>query len=75
MIGLVAEAIEHHHRVGHRRENAAEPVLAIEPLGDKGHRLLDRPPARIRREKRLGDAQQPVEHAERHRRAARRSGR
>ena len=31
----------HHHAVGHRRKNRAEPVLAVEPLADPGHRAID----------------------------------
>ena len=42
----IAEAIEHHQRVRHRREDAAEPVLAVEPLGDESDGLVDRAPAR-----------------------------
>ncbi len=40
MIRRISQAIEHHQRVRHRREDAAEPVLAVEPLGDEGDRLV-----------------------------------
>ena len=38
---LVAEGGEHHHAVGHGGVDGAQPVLAVQPLGDEGHRLLD----------------------------------
>ncbi len=68
-----AEAIEHHHRVGHRRINAAEPVLAIEPLAHEGDGGVDRalPPALG--EERIGVAQQIVDGVE-HRRPDRALG-
>ena len=74
MVGRIAEAIEHHQRVGHRRKNAAEPVLAVEPLGDKGDRLVDRAPPRHR----PGTTARPTRSSrsstrKRHRRAATRS--
>ena len=37
MIVGIAQRVEHHHGVGHGRENRAEPVFAVEPLGDEGH--------------------------------------
>ena len=73
VIGAVAQTIEHHRGVGHRRKNASEAIFAIEALGDKGDGFVDRSPPRIRRKERLGDPQQPVEHAKGHR--ERRGGR
>ena len=32
VIGWVAERVEHHHRIGHRRIDRSQPVLAVEPL-------------------------------------------
>ena len=32
MVGGIAERVEHHHGVGHGRENRAEPVFAVQPL-------------------------------------------
>jgi len=66
VIGLVAETIVHHRGVRHRREDAAEAILAVEAFGHKEDGFLDCPPSRIRREERLGDPQQPVEHSESH---------
>ena len=37
-----AERIEHHRRIGHGRIDRAEPVLAVQALGDEGDRLVDR---------------------------------
>ncbi len=42
MIGRVAERIEHHHAVGHRRIDGAEPVLAVQPLDHEVDAGLDR---------------------------------
>ena len=50
MLARIAQHVVHHRRVGHRRENRAEPVLAVEPLGDELHRLVDRALARALRE-------------------------
>ncbi len=42
MVGGIAQSIEHHHRIGHRRVDRAEPVLAIEPLADEGDGEIER---------------------------------
>ena len=42
MVLRIAQRVEHHHAVGHRRKDRAEPVLAVEPLADQGDRRVDR---------------------------------
>ena len=64
MICRIAERVEHHHAVGHRRIDRAEAVLAVEPLADQGDRAVDGALARALREKRLGGAQHIVDGAE-----------
>src|SRR6185312_14777636 len=54
------EAIEHHHRICHRRINSAEPVLAINAFADEIDRGIDRPLARAFRHQRLDRAQYVV---------------
>ena len=63
MIRRITQHIEHHDGVGHCRENRAEAVLAIEPLGDERHRTIDRAPAQRFGKQRLGRAQQRVDTA------------
>ena len=41
MVGRIAERVEHHHAVGDGGVDAAEPVVAVQPLGDEGDRLVD----------------------------------
>jgi hypothetical protein len=43
MVAAIAEPVEGHHRVGHGRENGAEPVFAVEARRDEGHRPVDGP--------------------------------
>ena len=38
----IAQHVEHHHAVRHRRKNRAEPVLAVELLADPRDRAIDR---------------------------------
>ncbi len=60
----VAEHVEHHHAVGHGREDRAQTVLAVEAFGDPGLGRLDRTLARALREERLGRVQHRVDTAE-----------
>ncbi len=62
-----AETVEHHHRIGHRRVDAAEPVLAIEPRGHESDGSGDRPLALAPRKPRFGPPQHPVDEVENHR--------
>ncbi len=64
MVFRIAEHVEHHHAVGHGREDRAEPVLAVEPLRHPGHRAIDRALPRSLRKQRLGGAQHDVDAAE-----------
>ena len=41
MLRRIAEAVEHHHAVGHGGIDRAEPVFAVQPLGDERHASLD----------------------------------
>jgi hypothetical protein len=53
VIPWITQAIVHYQSVGHGREDGAEPILAVETLGDEGHGPFDRAPSRVRREDRL----------------------
>ena len=64
VIRRVAEAIEHHQRVGDCRENATEPILAVEPLCNESDRLVDRASASLGGEHRLAKPHQAVEQGE-----------
>ena len=63
MVVRVAEHVEHHHAVGHRREDRAEAVLAVEALAHPRHRAIDRA-LRSLSGNRLGGAQHDVDAAE-----------
>ena len=64
IVGRHAERVEHHHRIGHGRENRAQPVLAVQALLDEGHRFVDRALARRAREGGLRELEQHVDGAE-----------
>ncbi len=61
MLRRIAEAVEHHHGIGHGRINAAQPVLAVQPLGHERHRGALGAPAQIFREQRLHHPQAGVD--------------
>jgi hypothetical protein len=63
-VGVVrpeAERVEHHHRVRHRRVDAAQPVLAVQPLADERHGALDGTLPDTAGQERLAEAKQRVE--------------
>src|SRR5436305_13771831 len=60
----IAEHIEHHHAVRHRRENGAEAVLAVETLAYPRNCALDGALALLSREERLADPQHSVDSTE-----------
>ena len=60
----IAERVEHHDAVCHGRENRPQAMLAIEPLGDPGHRALHRALAQSFREPRRGKTQYGIDGAE-----------
>ena len=64
MVVRIAERVVHHHAVGHRRIDRAEPVFAVQPLLDEVDRGLDRALARRLRKQRLGRAQHNIDAAE-----------
>ncbi len=61
MIGRVAQAAIGHDSVGHGRKDAAQPVLAVQPLGNPVDCRLDGTLARVLRQQRLADAQRLVD--------------
>ena len=42
MMFRIAEHVEHHHAVRHRREDRTKTIFAVEPLADPRHRAVDR---------------------------------
>ncbi|MGF6812554.1 hypothetical protein OKW30_007746 [Paraburkholderia sp. Clong3] len=64
MIGRIAETVVHHHRVGHRRENRAEAVLAVQPFVDERDRRADRALAGRLRQQAIDRAQHRIDTTE-----------
>ena len=67
VLGRVAERIVHHHGVGHGREDRAQPVLSVQPLGDEGFGAGDGAAARTFGPERFEGGERPVEQAEQRR--------
>ena len=63
MVARIAERVIHHHRIGHRRENGAKPILAIQPFGDEGDGLVSSCVPDRRRKQRFGEPQQAIDAA------------
>ena len=64
IVRRIAERVEHHHAVGHRREDRAETVLAVEPLAHPGLGERNRALPRALGKQRLGGVQHVVDSAE-----------
>src|SRR5471030_2764044 len=60
MIFRITEHVIHHHGVGHRGENRAETIFAIQPFIDETHRRFHRPLPRVAREQRINCAQHGI---------------
>ena len=60
----VAEHVEHHHAVGHCREDRAQSVLPVEALAHPRHSAIDRALPQPCRKQRFGGAQHDVDAAE-----------
>ena len=69
MIPRIAERIEAHERIHHGREDAAQPILAVQPLPDERYRFLDRVTldrARKQRFEHAADLVESKEHIAKH---------
>src|SRR5258708_13186868 len=64
MMLRITERVEHHDAVRHGWKNRAQPMLAIETLGDPGHRALHRALAQRPRKPRRAQTQYPADPAE-----------
>ena len=64
MVRRVAQHIKHHHRIGHGREDRAEPILAIEPRGHERDRRIDGALAQALGKQRLDRAHDVIDDAE-----------
>src|SRR5258708_6565974 len=64
MMLRITERVEHHDAVRHGWKNRAQAMLAIETLGDPGHRALHRALAQRPRKPRRGETQYRVDPAE-----------
>src|SRR5262249_38086427 len=64
MIRRIAERVEHHDIVDHRREDRADAVLAVEMLDRERHRVIDRALADALGNQRIDDAQNDIDAAE-----------
>ncbi len=54
VVGRIAQRVEHHHAVRHRRVDGAQSIRAVQPLVHKAHRQPDRALPRAAGEQRLG---------------------
>ena len=61
MVRRKAQYLVHHHGIGHRRIDRAEPVLTVQPFLDEGHGLVDRALPQLLRHPRFNGAQQDVD--------------
>src|SRR6185295_1484160 len=61
MMLRIAQRVEHHHAVRHRRKDRAETVIAVEALTDPCLCALDRASPRSLRKERLERMQQGIE--------------
>ena len=61
MVGRIAERVEHHHAVGDGGVDAAQPVIAVQPLGHEGDGLADGAVAAAARKQWLSDAQDGID--------------
>ncbi len=64
MVLGIAQAVEHHHAVRHRRIDRTEPVDAVDPLDHPVGTGLDRPRAQLFRPQPVAGLEQPVEPVE-----------
>src|SRR5471030_1079879 len=60
MIFRITKHVVHHHGVGHRGENRAETIFAIQAFIDETHRRFHRPLPRVAREQRINCAQHRI---------------
>ncbi len=62
--GGIAQHVEHHHRIGHGREDRTQAILTVQAFDDEGDRLVDGLLARAPGKPGLDDMQHGIQHAE-----------